>query len=386
MAWTKKQLIIAFVMVTTGSINTISAKWTDHIESVNRQGHKAEFNHPFLQADCMFVGEMTCMAAFFILRCMRRRQQRDAPELALESTQNTKFPPLIFYLPAICDMTATSMMYIGLTLTYASSFQMLRGAVIVFTGLLSVGFLGRRLRYFQWIGMVTVLVGLVIVGLSDFISSGDSDSDLNGIITGDLLIVMAQIIVATQMVVEEKFITKHNVPPLLVVGWEGTFGFLTLSLLLVPMYYIPAGQFSGNERGTLEDAIDAFVQIGNSAPLAVSLLLNIISIAFFNFAGVSVTKELSATTRMVLDSVRTLVIWVFTLAIKWETFQYLQPIGFVVLVIGMMLYNDVLILPFLRQRGILQDEQVPEAMPVLDGVDEVDTGLKYGGTGTIEPF
>ena len=31
-------------------------------------------------------------------------------------------------------MTATSVQYIGLTLTYASSFQMLRGAVIIFTG------------------------------------------------------------------------------------------------------------------------------------------------------------------------------------------------------------------------------------------------------------
>lgn len=36
-------------------------------------------------------------------------------------------------------MTATSVQYIGLTLTYASSFQMLRGAVIIFTGELAVG-------------------------------------------------------------------------------------------------------------------------------------------------------------------------------------------------------------------------------------------------------
>ena len=41
----------------------------------------------------------------------------------------------IFLPPALCDMTATSVQYIGLTLTYASSFQMLRGAVIIFTGI-----------------------------------------------------------------------------------------------------------------------------------------------------------------------------------------------------------------------------------------------------------
>ena len=41
------------------------------------------------------------------------------------------------------------------------------------------------------------------------------------------------------MVYEEKFITKYNVPALKAVGWEGTFGFLTLSSLLIPFYFIP---------------------------------------------------------------------------------------------------------------------------------------------------
>ena len=39
------------------------------------------------------------------------------------------------------------------------------------------------------------------------------------------------------------------------------------------------------------------------------LVGNVVSIAFFNFSGISVTRELSATTRMVLDSLRTIVVW-----------------------------------------------------------------------------
>ncbi|CAG2192640.1 unnamed protein product [Mytilus edulis] len=68
---------------------------------------------------------------------------------------------------------------------------------------------------------------------------------------------------------------------------------------------------------------------------------NIFSIAFFNFAGISVTREISATTRMVLDSVRTIIIWVAALALDWQKFIPLQILGFVVLIIGMMLYNDI---------------------------------------------
>lgn len=374
MAWSTKQLLLAFMMVFTGSINTLSTKWADTMESENSAGEMTHFNHPFFQADGMFIGELTCMVAFYILRCVRRSQsRRQFAELAAPAETHQRFPPLIFYVPAFCDMLATSTMYLGLTLTFASSFQMLRGAVIVFTGLLSVAFLGQKMRYYNWLGIALVIVGLVVVGVSDFFTDDLDDYTLNGIITGDLLIVAAQVVTATQMVVEQRYLTKYNVPSLLAVGWEGLFGFLTLSILLVPFSYIPAGIFSGNPRGTLEDPWDAFVQLSNNGLLVVAVLGNIISIAFFNFAGVSVTKELSATTRMVLDSVRTLVIWLFSLAVGWQPFQYLQPIGFVVLVLGMFIYNDLLLLPFMRQRGWINDDIEPQPL-----VEEQDSAALRG--------
>ena len=70
-------------------------------------------------------------------------------------------------------------------MTSASSFQMLRGAVIIFTGLLSVAFLGRRLKPSQWLGILTTIVGLVVVGLADFISKDKKEHKLSEIITGE---------------------------------------------------------------------------------------------------------------------------------------------------------------------------------------------------------
>jgi len=88
------------------------------------------------------------------------------------------------------------------------------GSVIVFTGMLSVAFLDRVLKWREWSGIGAIISGLVVVGMSDFLSgSGTSGHHgRNDIITGDELIIMAQVITATQMVYEEKFITKHNIP------------------------------------------------------------------------------------------------------------------------------------------------------------------------------
>ncbi|GIY47294.1 solute carrier family 35 member F6 [Caerostris darwini] len=370
MAWTNYQKFLALLMVVTGSINTIATKWADKLESKNSEGKVTEFNHPFLQACSMFLGEVSCLVLFKILiwtgsqSNLVKSDENSAPS-------SGSFNPLIFLAPALCDLTATSTMYIGLNLTYASSFQMLRGAVIVFTGLLSVAFLDRHLKKYEWLGIFIVIVGLICVGLSDVINP-DSTSNLsqNSIITGDLLIVMAQIIVATQMVIEEKFVTKHSVPALQGVGWEGLFGFVTLTILLVPMYYIKVGNsVFNNPGGRLEDALDAFVQIGNNWRVAVAITGTIVSIAFFNFAGLSVTKEMSATTRMVLDSVRTFTVWIFSLCVKWQKFYWLQLVGFVILLCGMCLYNDVIIRPLYNK---LRDKysNKGENKPLLRNSDE----------------
>lgn len=76
-------------------------------------------------------------------------------------------------------------LHLALNMTSASSFQMLRGAVIIFTGLLSVTFLGRRLAASQWIGILITILGLVVVGLADFLSgNNDSGHKLSDVITG----------------------------------------------------------------------------------------------------------------------------------------------------------------------------------------------------------
>jgi hypothetical protein len=46
---------------------------------------------------------------------------------------------------------------------------------------------------------------------------------------------------------------------------------------------------------------------------------------------------------MVLDSIRTLVIWTVSLAVGWQAFHALQLLGFALLVFGMCVYNDILI-------------------------------------------
>lgn len=71
------------------------------------------------------------------------------------------------------------------------------------------------------------------------------------------------------------------------------------------------------------------------------------SIAFFNFFGISVTKAMSASHRMVLDSLRTVAVLTCSVALGWEQFHAEQLAGFFFLLLGTGMYNEIVTFPAL---------------------------------------
>lgn len=100
----------------------------------------------------MMLGEMLCMLAYIIYINFFTKDEpadKDAPK-----------PNMFLFLPpALCDVIATSMMYVGLNLTSASQFQMLRGSIMIFVGIFSKIFLKKKMEWFRWVGMAVVFAG-----------------------------------------------------------------------------------------------------------------------------------------------------------------------------------------------------------------------------------
>ena len=71
-----------------------------------------------------------------------------------------------------------------------------------------------------------------------------------------------------------------------------------------------------------------------------------ISIAFFNVCGVTTTKLASAAQRSTVDTSRTVLIWIGSVALGFETFQPWAIPGFILLVFGTLMYNEIVVLPF----------------------------------------
>ena len=132
----------------------------------------------------------------------------------------------------------------------------------------------RKLQTFHWTGMGLTVVGVTMIGVSSIlggpshhapypVSSSPSpspspytptststsfsagaeemlalphaNSPTNMVWIGNLLVVVSQLMSATQMVIEEKFLKSKKLPPEFVVGVEGSFGILLMVCIVLPI-------------------------------------------------------------------------------------------------------------------------------------------------------
>ncbi|KAH9469993.1 hypothetical protein MJO28_004125 [Puccinia striiformis f. sp. tritici] len=268
---------------------------------------------------------------------------------------------LVFWLPALFDICGTTLMNAGLLFVPVSVFQMIRGALPIWVGLFSIIFLNRHLSREKWISLAIITSGVALVGYAGSLQSSPPDNQVqtdkifaNGssssspeggakVLLGLFLIFFAQLFTASQFVIEEKIMSKYEVPPLEAVGLEGVFGLIT-TLVGIPLLHIFIGS-TEEGRGGYFDARTGVTQVLNNPSIMWSSLAIAISIGLFNFCGLAVTKSISATARSVIDTCRSVGIWAFSLAIGWESFSYLQLAGFIILVIGTFFFNQIVLYP-----------------------------------------
>lgn len=118
------------------------------------------------------------------------------------------------------------------------------------------------------------------------------------------------------------------------------------------LYFVPGKQ----NHGSYENSIDALLMIKNDKILLTLVVLYTLSIAFYNFFGLTLTKSLTAVHRTLIDACRTIVVWAIELFIyyvihegfgeTWDRkYSIFQVDGFLFLMLGTALYNELLIIP-----------------------------------------
>ena len=346
-------------MLLFGTATVTIQKFIFDVESVGRGGEVHQFKKPWFQTESMFIGMLSCLIVYEIIRCSRKMKaakktdaeaQLTATPVEDDSIQHWKH---YFYVaaPAMCDLIATSLMNIGLFYLDASIWQMLRGSMVIFSAILTMIFLKRKYYCYHWFGITLVTIGLVTVAGASLCRNGESGkkATTGQIIMAICLVVGAQIVQASQIVIEEYLLKNVKAAASLIVGLEGLWGGLVGALIIWAVHN------TGTSNPLVaevfhEDSIDTFIMIGKSPLLIWLVIFYILCILFYNLFGMMVTQTFSAVYRTIMEAVRTLCIWIVNVIIHFFLPKFGEPldwatiielIGFAILLTGNFTYNKV---------------------------------------------
>lgn len=247
-------------MLVSGTCITIIVKSMDMLK-INGE----RFSHPYFQAFSMFIGEAMCLVVYSIFKALNRKSlNTDLTTELIEKPPNT-FILRWLAVPALFDICGSTCIYIGLSFTSPSVYQMLKGFLLVIVAFYSVVLLKVNLNFNQILGIILNFTGTAIVGIASIThKAASADNPLLGI----FFILLGEFFLGGFLISEEIIFKKIKINPLLVVGIEGSIGVLVYLIVLPILYLIPCDFEGICINGRVEDGYTAINTILSNQSLA----------------------------------------------------------------------------------------------------------------------
>lgn len=184
-----------------------------------------------------------------------------APEEPKELLPVKKLNVWLLIVPSFFDVIENTSKNIALSLISSSVTQMMRSSAIVFTALFSVFFLKRRLYRQHWTGLVTMVLGICLVGVASMNANSSTVVDKNRNIWGITVLIIGQIFGASGYIIEEKLLGDfEDFDPHVMAGIEGMFAVVLQIVTLTIFQFIPCDDENLCQKPLVENTVEAFIE------------------------------------------------------------------------------------------------------------------------------
>ncbi|KAL7713176.1 EamA domain-containing protein [Entamoeba marina] len=341
---------IILLYLLSGTLSITVSKTCFSIEAEDFDNDLKFFRKPLFFNFLMFAAMASCTIPYFLLKVVFPDKNAKPTNFSFKHLMTLAFPSLLGF-------SGTYLQNVGLVYIHGSVFQMLRGSVIIFIALLQVFFKKEKIETISnyWLGSSSFAIP----------SNKQPGGNTHYIhkVLGIGAIIIAQLLNAYSGIVEETLSQDVEIPPSLVVAVEGWFGVI---FSVGTMIFVQIAPIPGNNI-LKENTAETFLMLLRSPTLYALVNVYSLVVLFFNLTGMTITSQVSALTRNVIDPLR--------MAISWATL--IQIIGFIVLTIGFFIYAGIIPLPTLNPSKVKIDDS---AIPILQDDETNDVELPYGSS------
>ena len=334
----RRYLMIRYICISGtilfGSGSTIIAKRLD----------LTQFYYPLFQTGLMFLG-MALSSGF--IQLFTKKQQKLRPSLINASKEDEinktcleKTGRLAFCITAILDFLGSFMEYFSYNLLKASSIVTFKMMVIIFIITYRVLVLKKPIFRHQKLGLGFLGTGFLIVGSQVCFNSENRIKWNRYAGLGICMMISAQVFNSLVIIFQEYQMNKIAIRPQEVVVIQGITGLLVCSVLYAPMHYL--FRYIQSDIAEISDPV---IKMSESIEICLLIVAFLIFIGLLNLFQVSTIKVADSLALCTIDSGRVILVWILAIAFSFENALPLEIVGGGSLIFGILIYNEVLIIP-----------------------------------------
>ncbi|KAH0577145.1 Transmembrane domain-containing protein [Spironucleus salmonicida] len=350
--------ILVASMILSGAGSTMTQKAQQLQIVAPCQGCAAEsFNHSYMQTFFMFMGELMCIFVWLVIQFVNKQRKVEAPPLK-EGKRYYKFYPnvFLFLVPTVCDLISSTFNTISLYYSLPSVRLVLSRCTALFIAIFSFCIWRDYRKKFdlpQVVGLLMLFTGAAITAVASIMFSTSSETAKNPTI-GVVTSILGSLFASFFYVSEEVFLRKIQTTGLMGVSNEGGWGMIIYAILL-PIFNVVPDPFDTTKK--MENLAGWAFQVKTSAVLQYTIPIYLVFTIILNASGMEITNRASAATRSTVGAQVTIVIWIISFAIGWESWDTKSTLtriaGFILVTLGALIYNNIFkIIPFLKQYNI----------------------------------
>jgi hypothetical protein len=345
------------VLLLSGCISSIILKTIFTAPVTVGNGHTEYFQKPWLMSFLMFVGMSTALLVEKVAGLNQAafvpEDTEDSPLMMshVEHKESTKILSLrkicVSVVPAVFDALSAGTAYTSLLFVPLSIYQLLRGAQLLFSFLLSCAIIQHPCHVYHVIGMCCCIAGMVLVGLSAVAMGGAVKC------WAIALSLLSELLAAFEVISREYVMKEYKMTELQITGVVGIWGMVLMIIFAFPLvYFLP-----GNDHGSIENESDSLLLLQDNTTIWKLLVIYTFNIAVYNIISNIGIASFSAVHVLMTENLRTVLTWLFALSFhycinpasdlgeSWSKNSYLELLGMVFLVMGQVIHHGILRLP-----------------------------------------
>lgn len=330
------KIFLAICLLLSGGAITVFQRIFFNNTAENCHRKDVPFIRPLFFSWVLAVGQLLAFIFYFIQLCTKYRGKSKPKDK--NAIPYRYFDWIKNLLPAVLDFLAQ----IGINLSLVSLEEStpditknlvesnsvektIRAVIIICTTIITLIFMKRKLKWYNWVGVFLAIFGLLCFGipaLIDILVSKDGypKADWWRTFVGCVCAVGAQVLWSIQTVLQDSFVHSGRMNPLSQVSWEGFWLVILTTGYMAGAHFMPKYELTTEGYGLKENVCDTAKSLVNNPHLfAYSGVIAGLAL-IFSIASICFIKGTHGLARQVTVQLRTVLSWAafFVVYVAWK--------------------------------------------------------------------